>query len=371
MEDIRRESLLKRRQDAVGVLRRNGNVSIVQVYLSFIFGGVGNFVALCIFAARDQMAEFYLCAASMIVFIASCVMFARRWIARNKLLTDDSQITQAPEPISRDVGALIAPVAARMNLDLSRLTLYIGRKMFTAIPSIVESGERLHLIMPLGFLKVIRKNPDIARAMLAHELGHADQQDTKLWSLANIYWSVATRTLIPYAAFILFVQLLGSAPAVITAWREEIRAEQVEKFALEENDLLQEFESYKGPHGESLDTSLIVLELGMQDMEEFYIRDDADRARSLVGNALIGALLEAFPVGLQVGLIVLMLFSIRRLRRLSEEMADLAVVIYDDGYALQHALQLFGVPSRRWRPFAVHPTTQWRLRRIEEELCSA
>jgi hypothetical protein len=341
-------------------------------------GGVGNLVALFIFGARKQMMEFAFCAVATVVFAAACTMFARRLNARNRYLTDSNQIIQAPEAIAREVGALLEPVAARMSFDLSMVNLYIGRRMFTATPSIVESGGRLHLIMPLGFLKVLRESPEVARAMLAHEIGHADQQDTKLWPLANIYWSVTMKTFMPLIGAILLVQLISTVPAVINAREAELRAEQAERVALEENDRLlaqgkREIQEREYPEpgfyaGEiqDRDSDIAFAEYSHQ-MQEMLIKSEADRGRSAVEDTLIGASLQAMPIALQAGLVLLMLQAIRRLRRLSEEMADLAVVIYDDGQALQRALKLFGKASEKWRPFSIHPSTQWRLRRIVEE----
>ncbi|HEY9421358.1 MAG TPA: hypothetical protein VIW92_08090, partial [Thermoanaerobaculia bacterium] len=293
MKEHTLESLVRRRNAGVGVLRRNGYAATAQVYTAFVLGGLRNLGALFIFGARKQMVEFSLSAVAMAVFAVACTMFARRWSARNRPLTEGGQIIQAPEPVRREVDELLEPVAVRMNFDLTKLDLYLGKRMFAAIPSIVEIYGRLHLVLPLGFLKVIRERPDIARAMLVHELGHADQKDTKLWALANAYWAVAMRTFMPFICAILLLHLIGTALSVTNAYKEEIEAGRKEKAALEENDRqfakrMQEIQAqvypepgfYVGPpQSRDLDNSFAEFS---HDMQELLITHEGEAGRAKV-----------------------------------------------------------------------------------------
>jgi hypothetical protein len=72
--------------------------------------------------------------------------------------------------------------------------------------------------------------------------------------------------------------------------------------------------------------------------------------------------------GLYVVFLLISFGAVRSLRRLSEHMADLAVIIYADGGALRQALSRFGATGARFRMFALHPSDKSRLVWIQTRL---
>lgn len=88
--------------------------------------------------------------------------------------------------VNREIEPLLEKLSARMRVRW-RLTLRLDLRNTSVSPSINVEGKEYYLIVPLGFLLFLRIDPDAARAVLAHELGHVVQDDVGQFRAINAY----------------------------------------------------------------------------------------------------------------------------------------------------------------------------------------
>lgn len=86
---------------------------------------------------------------------------------------------------------VIDELTVAMGLGSDRIAVHVSTRNGSFGPSIVELHpdipRNVMLVVPLGWFKVLRATPDVARAMLAHELGHVLNKDSNRWLLAKTY----------------------------------------------------------------------------------------------------------------------------------------------------------------------------------------
>ncbi len=87
-------------------------------------------------------------------------------------------------------------LTSRMGLDVRRFDVQISTRNPSFGPSIVERNahqvrRNILLVIPVGWLPLNRTQPQLANAMLAHELGHVLNQDSRRWLEAIAYRKVA------------------------------------------------------------------------------------------------------------------------------------------------------------------------------------
>ncbi|MCP4250585.1 MAG: M48 family metalloprotease [bacterium] len=202
----------------------------------------------------------------------------------------------------------IASVMNEMGLPNTEINVWLAPRRFGSSPEIrVTRDNAFHLIIPLGFTECMNRDPEAARAILAHEAAHVAQQDVTLWRLADAYALVIIRVLLPIA-------LVTSG---ITA---------------------------------------------------FIASEDSDRDVGVAAKAA-GTLLVFLLAFVKDGLPALTFFySIRTLRRRSEALADLGAFLHADGEALRRALTDYVKTAERpvFGIFAIHPSIPWRVSRIDE-----
>ena len=89
----------------------------------------------------------------------------------------------------------------------------VATRRFDAGASVVGSSKAPTLIVSLGLLRYCENNREIARGIIAHEVGHIAQQDVEQWTLVRIY----TRYVLPLivvvsmpSAIVAGIQVLGA-----------------------------------------------------------------------------------------------------------------------------------------------------------------
>lgn len=91
-----------------------------------------------------------------------------------------SALAEIRADITQFASTLLAPSAKRMGLEL-----WIARNC-TLSPSVFYFRGCSCVCIPLGFVSLYRSNRSVARAMLAHEIGHIAQRDTDLWARVQV-----------------------------------------------------------------------------------------------------------------------------------------------------------------------------------------
>jgi len=54
------------------------------------------------------------------------------------------------------------------------------------LPSVLENSSGIHLLLPLGLVRVFSERPEHVRAMVAHELAHVRQRDVRLFQYVQL-----------------------------------------------------------------------------------------------------------------------------------------------------------------------------------------
>lgn len=104
------------------------------------------------------------------------------------------------------VRSLLVPLLPFFNIDQEQVALHCDVDDYACFPSMFEVNL-IHLILPLGFFKLMNENESVSRVMLAHELGHAIQHDTSLWLRATAFTKYVVRWLIPLHAVTLLLTI--------------------------------------------------------------------------------------------------------------------------------------------------------------------
>jgi hypothetical protein len=90
------------------------------------------------------------------------------------------RLVPAPESVRLRVATAVATLSTTLGLNVP-VDILIATRSRSIFPSVWERNGRASIVLPLGFLKVQRRNPSMTFAMLAHEFGHIHQRDTDLW----------------------------------------------------------------------------------------------------------------------------------------------------------------------------------------------
>lgn len=111
------------------------------------------------------------------------------------------------------VKELSAHVPAGGGLS-PKIELWLNTRTKSWLPSTHFSGGTFHLLIPRKFLIDSGKDPEVTRAVLAHEVGHIIQGDASLWLLNNVFSEALRKRVIPLAAWSASVLVAFSLLAV-------------------------------------------------------------------------------------------------------------------------------------------------------------
>jgi hypothetical protein len=125
-------------------------------------------------------------------------------------------------------GALVAAPVAVHHAVLSTMkipalllatqrdvTTWVAKHSSGVFPSVWEDGSAVHLVFPIGFLKVYRRDRDIAVAMIAHEVGHIIQKDTELWFFAEVAGGWARAAMLALSLLQVVAAILAGVPLLL------------------------------------------------------------------------------------------------------------------------------------------------------------
>jgi hypothetical protein len=95
------------------------------------------------------------------------------------------------------IYAQLTELCIIMNIDFSQLRIWkvISQQ---AYPSVEEDDSGIvHLVLPPNFFLLAQQEPSKSKAILAHELGHVLQADSKLFLITETYLSIINKIFIP------------------------------------------------------------------------------------------------------------------------------------------------------------------------------
>jgi Zn-dependent protease with chaperone function len=184
----------------------------------------------------------------------------------------------------------------------------LNRRDGTACASVVEGEESVTIVIPLGFLKLFHNDSGLVKAILAHELAHVAQNDSKLWRQIDAWWQ-------PY--------VIGNALALLAGFILTVA-------------------NYAGllSHGTVL-------------------RGDLDEIKVALLALPLGVAFHAFWV------FVWLRFSLE-MRRKAETLADLGAALNSSPQKLAEVLETFGMDQGGGDFARVHPSNRWRLLQLQK-----
>lgn len=140
-------------------------------------------VPLVIFAAGsdDGLLMGFLFVSQLFLIVAiGGLAFARHARLQNAL--DGGKLVSLPKDAA--LNAIVRRAAEEFEIDPSLVRVMVACHT-SCLPSIEQTKSGPILVAPLGLLTVAREDPDIARAMVMHEMAHILHGDSKLWRLTE------------------------------------------------------------------------------------------------------------------------------------------------------------------------------------------
>jgi Peptidase family M48 len=326
---------LKRLWKIKAVEARNGALWATLSYRGFIFGLIVSpvfrlLIKLSSFSESDYLGEENLSSfidivlttieiEEVIISIVLIVLLHRftsqhkRYFRQNKSKGNIILFDTLDRKISLPMIHTIHRLSNEMGV-VNSITIWLDRKTQSSAPSISSDKRHADLLIPLPFLKLWSKDVEAASAIIAHELSHLVQDDSKYW----YYPSVMVKVLI--------IQFAIESIIYLFLTYNFIRLGQFNQIA------------YLGQ---------------FTNLEVWFVQN----------------------IDLIVSFIVFLIsysYVLSSLRK-SEKTADLAALAFTSPSAITKALQYFETGNTRklFKFIGFHPTTTQRLKNIETTLTTS
>lgn len=138
--------------------------------------------------------------------------------ARSKFATLETLMKkELIAPISDSYSLLsneIFDLADMLGIEKYRITIwqFLSTNKY---PSIEEDKvNRVHLLLPINFILLYKKNPEEFKAIICHELAHVVQKDTEIFQVCNTYYSIMRTLFVPNILFNIAITLYMLIKAV-------------------------------------------------------------------------------------------------------------------------------------------------------------
>lgn len=364
-----RETLYRKREKRLKVLQRNSIVAKGMIYLSIVAGPVYA-TALTVEALPKSGVQLVASLVALAITLFFLALFAIRWRRFNRPMSEDADLIPAPAVVRGRIWSKIEGVAGQMAISTDNVSLFVSPRDLTAAPSVVEKREKIALVVPLGFLKVLDGDPNAAQAMLEHEMAHIQQKDTHLWALTSVYWGVWARLMFPFLIAVWALSAAGIGAIVLHNW--ELKKKVAVLVAKAQKAEEKKYKAAMKKIGRARYFADKGQNASNQKLQRWWAdEDDGITEWYLVSKYRISLFTPIISLAAQSILIMylLLVFSaVRSLRRLSERTADTAVILYSDASALVLALERYGGLGARHRFFSLHPSPRRRLRWVQEQV---
>lgn len=127
---------------------------------------------------------------------------------------------------SRDegiIGKVIHETCTSMNIDEDIYVLLLPQ--LSIFPSVESYDRKNVLVIPLGFVNYLKKSPNEARFMLAHEIAHIRQKDLYLFRASEAYGKVLVPLILilqSLSIVLKYITLVGVNSPVSSRYEEYI-----------------------------------------------------------------------------------------------------------------------------------------------------
>ena len=105
----------------------------------------------------------------------------------------------------------IQEMAAKMRIPTDSIIVWVNVYSKTASPSIYTYKKSHHLLLPLGFFKIVAQDEELAKTIIAHELSHIRQRDADLFIVVKLFTRALLVVYIPILLVVLFVTTAGAS----------------------------------------------------------------------------------------------------------------------------------------------------------------
>lgn len=156
------------------------------------------------------------------LFVLGIYIMRRRYRSAEVDISDTERFRELGKQDAPALSCILADLCGRMGLSES-IKVMLARRRYDISPSALETAEGLCIIIPLGFVKYVTQKPAEAAAILAHELGHIAQRDTKLWILAESFFVAMKRVFLPVSVGTYALVIIALMFAVNYMSEQEIR----------------------------------------------------------------------------------------------------------------------------------------------------
>jgi Peptidase family M48 len=235
------------------------------------------------------------------------VIFLLSWEKINsfELMIKNEKVFLIPENKGKDLKLAIKELADNMRINYSLISFWsiINRDKYPSIEE--DKSGNINMLLPINFISFFTKNREGGISILAHELGHVLQKDTKLYLTTDAYFEIIRKIYLPVSILNLLIHV----------W-----------VIFSSNNVSKIFNSDL--------TSFIVGSILVWDV------------------ILISYLYNGF-------------ISLRETRRTSEKLADTAAVIFANGRSLQEILESMPNTSGSSKATSIHPNNMERIENIK------
>jgi hypothetical protein len=146
---------------------------------------------------------------SLIYFSWAWLIYLLAWEKINsfEMMKNKGKIFEIGEGKARELKEMIIELAIKMNVDFRDILFWstINKETFPSVE--VDKFGKINLLLPLNFIHFFEQNKPEAKAILAHELGHVLQHDTKIYLETDSYFEVIRMILFPLGIFNLLIHL--------------------------------------------------------------------------------------------------------------------------------------------------------------------
>jgi hypothetical protein len=270
-------------------------------------------------------------------------------------------------PLPPEQHAVVAPILADMGGRLGATVpggfeLLLDRRRLDPVPGISRWRGRTQLLLPVGFFQVLADDPQVAYAMLAHEVGHIRQGDVNAGAWVAAYakffrfwsWPVIAAFALNFGVSMYAFAMIKETSARWAQTRIELRALET-RHAEAERRYVKELRRYQEEPSRVAPTPPVI------DMPVAGARPVSTAWGSRIGWAAGGLI-----IGGLFGLLVVLVFlaAFRAIRRWSENAADLGAALVVGPQAIIAAITRgagsLAPPAR----FGIHPTAAGRAAHI-------
>jgi Zn-dependent protease with chaperone function len=341
-------------------IRANGAVGKVWVKLSIIGGGV---TAALMFVVALRSGD----VSRLVLSLLTIGIYTRMiWLLRRR--PSHRKLRTLPNELDACIRAVLGTPARELGIDTQSLIILVDVDATSSSANVELVDNKPTLIVSLGFLKTVRSDVDIAAAILTHELGHLDQNDLDLLARPYELWIASRRVALSFVILIVIFSIVQAGIQIAFVYNElpfEIRAQETMRIA-NERRISRDSMLFK------LRQQLGGTTAAEVDMSEFsrsmnnLLNDSAvDIIKSQAQHEAVAAALPLWTNAWSMFWFLAAFYAVHSLRRLAEEGADLAVVLYGDGSALERALQSRSGGGRS-HMLALHPAIKKRRKLVKK-----